>query len=220
MAPRRRFGLLAAASLSLASFAAAGSAAAQPDLVPLLNNPMNATVGVQNVGTSAAAASHLTINCTKFGKADGGCPDAPGMGAYVDPAFPNRVVIDVPALSPGETFNHDLTFWNAIPWVPGTFVFDAEVDAGHDIAESNEGNNTTQSSYTQQPGVGVAPPAPLPLKAKAPTAEPVRPLRLDSSNIFEKKRTRSKPTLPAGPQRLAPNQPDAPARLLLRSNGN
>ena len=50
MAPRRRFGLLAAASLSLASLAAAGSAAAQPDLVPLLNNPMNATVGVQNVG--------------------------------------------------------------------------------------------------------------------------------------------------------------------------
>ena len=166
MAKRHSLGLMAAAGLTVALSIGAGEALAQPDLVPQLNNPMNATVGVHNTGTTAAAASHLTLNCTKFGKADGGCPDIPGLAAYMDPAFPNRVVIDVPQLQPGQSFSHNLAFWNAIPWTPGTFVFDAEVDAGNVVAESNEANNTTQSSHTQQAGVGVAPPAPLPLKAK------------------------------------------------------
>ena len=120
MSLRNSLSLLATATLAAALAGAAGQAAAQPNLSPLLNAPMNASVGVQNTGTTAAGPSHLTINCTKFGKADGGCPDAPGMGAYVDPAFPNRVVIDVPALEPGENFNHDLSFWAAIPWTPGT----------------------------------------------------------------------------------------------------
>ena len=162
MESQRHLGLVAAAALA-AGLALPASASAQPDLVPQLNFPMNASVGVQNQGTTASGPSHLIINCTAFGQADGGCPDAPGMAAYVDPAFPNRAVIDVPALEPSESFNHDLTFWDSIPWVPGTFVFDAEVDPGNEVAESNEANNTTQSSYTELPAVGVAPPAPLPL---------------------------------------------------------
>ncbi len=217
MAKRLSLGLLAAAGLctAVSLTAGAGQAFAQPDLVPQLNFPMNAAVGVQNNGTTAAGPSHLTINCTKFGQADGGCPDTPGMGAYVDPAFPNRAVIDVPALEPGESFSHDLTFWNAIPWTPGTYVFDAEVDAGSDVAESNEANNTAQSSYTELPAVGVAPPAPLPLTAQ-PAARPVRPSPLDSTNIFQLRKQRSAIEPKARPQRLGPRQPEEPKRPLLR----
>ncbi len=220
MESRPRRGLLAAAGLAAALALPAG-ASAQPDLVPQLNFPMNATVGVQNLGTTASGPSHLIINCTAFGQADGGCPDAPGMAAYADPAFPDRAVIDVPALQPNESFGHDLTFWDSIPWVPGTFVFDAEVDPNNLEAESNEANNTTQSSHTELPAVGVAQPAPLPLAAPDAGAKPVRPSigKLTSRNIFQLKRLRAveaKPSLPATPQLGAPQQPAEPLRLLRR----
>ncbi|MEQ8355068.1 MAG: CARDB domain-containing protein [Kiloniellaceae bacterium] len=222
MASRSRITFLAAASV-IAAAAAPGSAAAHPDLVPLLNNPMNAAVGVQNTGTTAAGASHLTINCTAFGQVDGGCPDAPGMAAYVDPAYPNRAVIDVPALEPGESFNHDLSFWNAIPWVPGTFIFDAEVDPGNEVAELNEADNTTQSSYTEQPGIGVAPPAPLPFAAQPASPPPPgpQPSKLDSRNIFQLKASRSTttpPQRPAGARQMKLKQPAQPKRPRLPGN--
>lgn len=208
---------LAATALSAGIALAAGSAAAQPNLVPVLSNPMNANVGVQNIGTSAAGPSHLTINCTKFGKADGGCPDIPGLNAYADPAYPNRVVIEVPALEPNESFSHDLAFWAAIPWMPGTYVFDAVADAGQEIAESVEADNTTQSSYTQQPGIVVQPPPPLPLAARPAPPRPLPP-KLTSSNIFQLKQRRDAvPQKPTAPQRLAPAEPSEPERLQLRA---
>lgn len=203
MAKRLSRGLAAAGlTATLTLLAQTGSAAAQPDLVPVLNNPMNADVGVQNLGDAVAGPSHLTINCTRFGKADGGCPDAPGMGAYVDPAFPNRVVIDVPALEPGESFSHNLAFWNAIAWPAGTYIFDAEADAGNAVAETTEGNNATQSSLTQQPGIAVAPQAPLPLAARPAPAVPPRP-KLTSGNIFQLKQRRQTETAKPVPLRPA-----------------
>jgi len=216
MARHISLSLLAAATFAAALSGAAGQAAAQPDLVPVLNYPMDASVGVQNTGATASGPSHLIINCTKFGKADGGCPDAPGMGAYVDPAFPNRAVIDVPALEPNESFNHDLTFWNSIPWVPGTFVFDAEVDPGNEVAESNEGNNATQSSYTQLPAVGVAPPDPLPLTAGQVPARPLPGQKTRPHNMKQMMLAVPEAPKPTRPQRLAPAQPDGPKRLQLR----
>lgn len=178
---------LAAIGLAAAGLFAAGSAAAQPNLVPLLGSPMGAGVGVQNTGDSAAGPSHLTINCTRLGKADGGCPDVAGLAAYADPAYPNRVVIEVPALEPGESFNHVLAFWDDIEWTPGTYLFAARADAGNAVAESNEANNSLQSSYTVLPSVGVAPQQPLPLAARP--AEPVKP-KLTSTNIFQQKQER------------------------------
>src|SRR3546814_5520353 len=96
-------GIRAGLSLAAAAGLAAGTAAAQPNLVPVLNNPMSASVGVQNTGASAAGPSQLTINCTSFGQPNGGCPDAPGLAAYADPAYPNRVVVEVPALDRKST---------------------------------------------------------------------------------------------------------------------
>jgi hypothetical protein len=198
MAKRHTLGLLATAGMAAALAFNAGAAVAQPNLVPLLNTPMNGSVGVQNTGTTAAGPSHLTINCTKSGQADGGCPDAPGMAAYVNPAYPNRVVIDVPALEPGQSFNHNIAFWGAIPWTAGTYIFQARADAGGVVAESNERDNAAQSSYTQRPAVGVAPPQPLPLAAQPAAAEPVKP-QLNSTNIFQLKQDR--------PQRLPRRTP-------------
>ncbi|HMA15937.1 MAG: CARDB domain-containing protein [Bacteroidota bacterium] len=179
---------LAAIGLAAGLFAA-GSAHAQADLVPLLSSPMGAGVGVQNTGDSAAEPSHLTINCTRLGKGDGGCPDIPGLAAYADPAFPNRVVIEVPALEPGETFNHVLAFWGDIPWTPGTFIFAARADAGSVVAESNEANNALQTSHTVLPSVAVAPQQPLPLAARPAPSRPVQP-KLTSTNIFQQKQER------------------------------
>lgn len=208
MATRSSCGLaVAGLTAAIALLVQAGPAAAQPDLVPVLNNPMNASVGVQNLGASAAGPSQLTLNCTRFGKADGGCPDAPGMAAYVDPAFPNRVVIDVPALEPGESFSHNLAFWNAIVWPMGTYVFDAEADAGNAAAEVNEGNNTTQSSHTQQAGIAVAPRAPLPLAARPAPSVPPRQ-KLTSGNIFQlKQRAVPTPTREPAAARRVPLRP-------------
>lgn len=168
-------GLLASVSLAAASLSVAGIAQAidQPDLIPQLSNPMNASVSVINNGTAVAPPSHLTLHCTKFGMVDGGCATAPGMAAYVDPAYPNRVVIDVPILAPGEVFNHDLAFWDDIVWPAGTYVFSLIADAGSEVTESNEANNGVQSGHTQEALVGVAPPPPLPLQAN-PGAKPSR----------------------------------------------
>jgi len=174
--PHFRLDLRPLAAAGLAAIAltstAASQAAAQPDLVPMLSVPMNAGVGVQNIGNSAAGPSHLTLNCTKSGQSEGGCANTPGMAAYENPAYPDRVVIDVPALAPGEIFTHDLAFWNDINWPAGTYLFDLVADAGAVVAESGEANNSTQSSHTQLPMVGVAPPAPLPLTATLPGGAP------------------------------------------------
>jgi hypothetical protein len=220
MSPHNSLNLLAAATFAATLSAAAGQAAAQPNLSPVLNAPMNASVGVQNTGTTASGPSHLTINCTKFGQADGGCPDAPGMGAYVDPAFPNRVVIDVPALEPGESYNHNLSFWASIPWTPGTYVFDAVADAGNDVAESNEANNESQSSYTQLPAVGVAPQAPLPLTAGTVPARPLPGQKVRSNAAKQMMIVPAVQKKPRAPQRLAPAKPVEPKRLQLRLPAN
>lgn len=214
---QQHFRRLAATALGVGIALAAGAAAAQPNLVPVLSYPMNASVGVQNTGTTAAGPSHLTINCTRFGKTDGGCPDIPGLDAYADPAYPNRVVIEVPALEPNESFGHDLAFWAAIPWTPGTYVFEAVADAGNAVAESNEGDNATQSSYTQQAEIAVQPPQPLPLAAKPAPARP-QPPKLTSSNIFQLKQRRDAAAQkPTAPRRLAPVAPSEPKRLQLRA---
>ncbi|NIA71590.1 hypothetical protein HBA54_23645 [Pelagibius litoralis] len=159
-------GLLASASLTaLLAVAGASQAAAQADLVPIVTAPMSASVGVQNMGDTPAPASHLTISCTKFGKVSGGCPDVPELGVYENPAFPDVGTVEVPELAPGEIFNHDLTVWAAIVWPVGNYVFNVTADAGGVVAESNEANNTTQTSYTQLPAPAVVEQPPLPLQA-------------------------------------------------------
>ena len=172
MRKRHALGLLATVSLTAANLAAGGPSLAggQADLIPVLTSPMSASVGVTNQGMAASAPGHLTVECNKQGQ-NGGCPEVPGLAAYVDPAFPGRATIPVPALAPGATFNHNLAFWGEIDWPAGTYFFELVADAGNVQAEPNEANNVSQGSLTQLPKAAVAPPAPLPFKTKTAAPE-------------------------------------------------
>lgn len=124
----------------------------KPDLIPLVATPMNGHVGVKNIGTGPAGPSKLVLDCHKVGHVGpgGGCADIPAsfMAAYTDPAFPDDLTIPVPALAPGATFPHTLSFWGVLKWAPGTYTFKATADAAGTVAESNEGNNVVTTTMT------------------------------------------------------------------------
>jgi hypothetical protein len=137
----RKFLIAAAAFISVAGAATAASAA--PDLRPIPSRLAHGVVSVRNTGDAIAPASVVTINCHKPGM-EGGCTDIPPafVAAYTNPAYPNRLVVNVPRLTPGRVYNHTLPFWGAMVWAPGTYNFDYVADAGATVAESNEANNT------------------------------------------------------------------------------
>ena len=110
-----------------------------PDLVPVPNRILNGTVSARNVGSANAGAFVITGQCQKQGR--GSCAEHRGFAAYENPAYPNRLVVNVPGLQKGKVFNHKLPFWNQISWQPGNYNFVIEVDAGKTVAETNEGNN-------------------------------------------------------------------------------
>lgn len=151
---------LAAATLASVSFAGAAHAqfgggpgrvvAASPDLVPIPSRIAHGVVSVRNVGTAASAPSLVTINCHRPGQR-GGCVDIPPRyeAAYTNGAYPNRLVVQVPAIQPGHVYNHTLPFWGAMAWPSGEdFQFDYVADADAANAESNEGNNTGSFVWT------------------------------------------------------------------------
>ncbi len=135
---------LVAAATFISLFALAGRAsAAGADLVPIPSRLAFGVVSVRNAGDAAAAASVVTINCHKPGMR-GGCVDIPARFApnYTNPAYPNKLVVNVPALAPGHVYNHTLPFWGGLAWPSGTYHFDFVADAGAVVAETNEANNT------------------------------------------------------------------------------
>jgi hypothetical protein len=128
------------------SIALAGTAFAQraitgqgPDLVPVPNRILNGVASVRNAGNAAAPPSLLTVQCQKQG--GGACAQSPGMAAYENPAYPNRLVINVPAIPGGGVHNHTLRFWRDLAWLPGSYNFVLEADAAKTVMETNEGNN-------------------------------------------------------------------------------
>jgi hypothetical protein len=117
-----------------------GVVSKSPDLVPNASRMKTGTVSVRNVGTADAGAFVVTVVCNVQGR-KGGCAESPGMAKYEDGTYPNAVVVNVPSLKAGKTFNHKLTFWNGLDWAAGQYQFDVMADAGTDVAETNEGNN-------------------------------------------------------------------------------
>jgi hypothetical protein len=112
------------------------------DLQPIPSRIEHGVVSVRNTGTAASGPSIATVNCHLPGE-DGGCPEIPAgaLAAYTNAAYPNRLVINIPAVPPGHVHSHDLTFWDEIDWPSGSYVFEFVVDAGAANNESNEGNN-------------------------------------------------------------------------------
>jgi hypothetical protein len=147
---------IAASVLVLAASSAASFAAS--DLVPDAGNL--ATVGqaaVINMGDTASEPSVITISCQKTSGGMGGCAEDPGMAAYEDATYPNAAVINVPALAPGETFEHILPFWGGLVWSAGTYELTLTADAGEAIAEDDETNNQAMAEKQQLAGVNKTP---------------------------------------------------------------
>jgi hypothetical protein len=121
--------------------------ARSPDLIPIPSRIAHGVVSVRNAGAAASTPSVVTVNCHRPGQ-EGGCVDIPAayLAQYTSAMYPNRLVVQVPAIQPGHVYNHTLPFWGEMAWPSGeAFQFDYVADAGGTNAESNEGNNT--SSY-------------------------------------------------------------------------
>ena len=123
--------------------------AASPDLIPIPSRIEHGVVSVRNAGAAASQASIVTVNCHRPGQA-GGCVDIPAayLAQYTNPAYPNRLVVQVPAIQAGHVYNHNLPFWNEMTWPSGqSFVFEYVADASNTNGESNEGNNAGSHTW-------------------------------------------------------------------------
>jgi hypothetical protein len=125
-----------------------GLVARSPDLIPIPSRIEHGVVSVRNVGAAASQPSVVTVNCHLPGE-EGGCVDIPAalIAPYENPAYPNRLVVNVPAIQPGHVYNHTLTFWDDVVWPSGSYQFDYVADAGNSNGESNEGNNTGSHTW-------------------------------------------------------------------------
>lgn len=112
------------------------------DLQPIPSRIEHGVVSVRNTGTAASGPSIATVNCHLPGE-EGGCPEIPAaaIAPYVNAAYPNRVVVNIPAIQPGHVHSHNLSFWDEVDWPSGSYVFEFVVDAGATNNESNEANN-------------------------------------------------------------------------------
>lgn len=121
------------------SLGCASAAMAGPDLKPKFNAG-NGSVKVANVGDADAASTWVTVSCAASG--GGSCPDpAPAdVAPYLNPAFPDMVAIEVPALAPGAKYGHVIAFFAGLEFDPGTYSFTVCADAGADVAEDRERN--------------------------------------------------------------------------------
>lgn len=158
--------------LSLVAMAA--PAAAAPDLVPILPAPPNWTFGVRNGGTTAAGPTLLLVGCNTSGSGPI-CPIIPPdlRATYSHPDFPYyALVIRVPALQPGERFDHQVAFWNQRCWPAGTYRIPVQADGANSESENDEANNHDQSTFVSQwncrPGVDTDKPDLRPILSRPP----------------------------------------------------
>jgi subtilase family serine protease len=113
-----------------------------PDLRPIESRMLTGTVSIKNFGLGPSAASVATVVCQKVGARNGGhCPDPGRIPEFENGAYPNAVVVNVPALAAGQVYSLKLPFWDALVWSSGSYNLTVTADAGATVAETNEGNN-------------------------------------------------------------------------------
>lgn len=154
--------------------AMATPASAAPDLVPILTAPQNGAFGVRNAGTTAAAPTLLLVGCNTSGSGPI-CPIVPPdlRATYSHPAFPyHALVIRVPALQPGERFDHQVLFWNQRCWPAGTYRIPVQADGANSESENDEANNHDQSTFVSQRN---CPPPPANQGTNKPDLRPILP---------------------------------------------
>ena len=138
--------ILIAAMPGGAALAQASPTAKANDLVPIPARMLKGTVSVRNSGPAAAGPSVATVVCTKIG--GGACAESPAMAPFTNPAYPNAIVVAVPALAIGKVHSFKLPFWKSLVWPSGKFSFSVTADAGGTVAETNEGNNQKAAIMT------------------------------------------------------------------------
>lgn len=113
------------------------------DLIPIPSRIAHGAVSIRNTGTTTSAPALVTVVCHLPGQSGGCGPDMPDdlMEDYENPAYPNAVVVEIPAIQPGHVHTHYLTFWDEIDWATGAYQFDFVTDASATNNESNEANN-------------------------------------------------------------------------------
>ncbi len=109
-----------------------------PNLVPIASRMTKGTISVRNTGTVAAGPFKVTVEC----KTSCAEPSAVDVAPYTDAAFPNKLTVSVPGLSPGHVYNHKIAFWDALVWRSGNYEFTVVADAANTVAETNEADNS------------------------------------------------------------------------------
>ena len=132
--------ILKATIVAAGTLILANGAFAAANLVPGFNTNTG-MITVKNIGGDPAGRSVVTIGCASAGTTN--CPDAPAalMAAYEMAGFPNVASVKVPDLAPNKGFQHKISFYNNLVWLPGTYYLSVCADAGDYIAESNEADN-------------------------------------------------------------------------------
>lgn len=113
-------------------------AANAPNLVPIASRMAKGTISVRNTGTVAAGPFKVTVEC----QSNCAEPAPADAAAYSDAAFPDKVTVSVPGLSPGHVYNHKIAFWDSLVWRSGNYEFTVVADAANTVAETNEADNT------------------------------------------------------------------------------
>lgn len=121
-----------------------------PDLLPIPSRITHGVVSIRNAGSAASAPSLATVNC-HLPNQEGGCPEIPAaaLPMYTNPAFPNRLVVSIPAIQPGHVYSHTLSFWSGYGPPAGTYEFEFVADASATNAETNEGNNAQSFTWVK-----------------------------------------------------------------------
>jgi hypothetical protein len=109
-----------------------------PNLVPIPSRMAKGTISVRNTGTVAAGPFKVTVACS----ASCAEPAAADSAVYEDAAFPNKLTVSVPGLSPGHVYNHKIAFWDSLVWRSGNYEFTVVADAASAVAETDETDNS------------------------------------------------------------------------------
>jgi hypothetical protein len=130
-----------------------GAALAEPDLTVSFG-ATSGTVRVKNIGDTDAGQAVVVIQCAGLNGAS--CPDpAPAdVAPYLDAAYPNMVVVDIPALAPGKQHNHVISFFGDLDFEPGKYSFAVCALAAGSWDESNFKNNCLKVQKTVRRKVG------------------------------------------------------------------
>lgn len=129
----------------------------QPDLVPVLNNPMDGTLIVRNDGLAAAPPTRLRLRCVRTSGQDNQSrmcatfipiPPRYARDYYWDsrPQYGDYMYMNIPALAPGATWRLPQAFWSSLRWASGTYSFQATADFDGVVTETSEGNNPSNYS--------------------------------------------------------------------------